>query len=129
VVLSSIGNIRTFEDLECWKKGTQLRREISRVIKQFPDYEKYGLVSQMRRASRSITHNISEGYGRFHYKENAQFCRTSRGSAYELLDQIIVSLDEGYIEQETYQDLRLMIMDCIIILNGYINYLVKTNKD
>ncbi|MCG2460892.1 four helix bundle protein [Flavobacteriaceae bacterium F89] len=52
----------------------------------------------MRRASRSVTHNISEGYGGFHYSENAQFCRTSRGSAYELLDQPIDSLDIGYIE-------------------------------
>lgn len=120
--------IRTFEDLECWKKATQLRRLISKTIKTFPDFERFELTSQMRRASRSITHNIAEGYGRFHYKENAQFCRTSRGSAYELLDQILVAFDENYILKEEYNELRLMIIDCIKLLNGYINYLIKAEK-
>ncbi|QLG45332.1 four helix bundle protein [Costertonia aggregata] len=120
-----MGIVRTFEDLECWKKGTRLRREIAITIKQYPDYEKYGIVSQMRRSSRSITHNISEGYGRYHYKENVQFCRTARGSIYELLDQIIVSKDEGYIDLKRYEELRLMITDCTKVLNGYINYLIK----
>lgn len=124
-----MGEIRTFEDLECWKKATILRREISKVIKQYPDYEKYELISQMRRASRSVTHNIAEGYGRFHYKENVQFCRTSRGSAYELLDQIIVSQDEKYIDKEKHEELKSMIMECIRILNGYINYLIKAAND
>lgn len=124
-----MGAIRTFEDLECWKKGTMLRREISKTIKHYPAHEKFELVSQMRRASRSVTHNISEGYGRYHYKENAQFCRTSRGSVYELLDQIIVSQDEGYIDKERYEELRSMIMENIMILNGYINYLIKAKDD
>ena len=82
----------------------------------------------MRRASRSITHNIAGGYGRFHYKENAQFCRTSRGSAYELLDQILVAFDENYIVKEEYEELRLMIIECLKVLNGYINYLVKAEN-
>ncbi len=78
--------IKSFEDLNCWKTGRELRQEISTLISQFPSHEKFELVSQMRRASRSVTHNIAEGYGRFHYKENAQFCRISRGSLYELSD-------------------------------------------
>ncbi|MGB7841205.1 MAG: four helix bundle protein, partial [Salinimicrobium sp.] len=57
--------IKSFEDLNCWKAARKLRIEISDLIKQFPDYEKFELVSQMRRASRSVTHNIAEGYGRF----------------------------------------------------------------
>ena len=64
---------------------------------------------------------------RFHYRENAQFCRTARGSVYELLDQMIVAKDEGYIDTKKYSELRLLAMDCIKILNGYINYLVKQN--
>ena len=123
-----VGDIKTFEDLECWKKGTELRKSISMVTKTFPDTKKYELVSQMRRASRSITHNIAEGYGRFHYKENAQFCRISRGSAYELLDQIHVALDEDYILEEKYDELRSMIIDCLRVLNGYINYLIKAHS-
>ena len=83
----------------------------------------------MRRASRSITHNIAEGYGRYHYQENAQFCRTARGSAYEILDQLIVSLDEKYISKEKYEALKALTTNCIKILNGYINYLIKAKDN
>lgn len=73
------------------------------ILKSFPNDEKFELISQMRRASRSVTHNIAEGYGRFHYKENAQFCRISRGSLYELIDQLITAKDENYINEESFK--------------------------
>lgn len=117
--------IRSFEDLNCWKMGREIRKEISSVIKTFPDFEKYELVSQMRRSSRSITHNIAEGYGRFHYQENIQFCRVSRGSLYELIDQLITAQDEKYISEEMFNQLKKNVLDCINVLNGYINYLKK----
>lgn len=77
----------------------------------------------MRRASRSVTHNIAEGYGRFHYKENIQFCRISRGSLHELLDQYITAFDEGYIEDKKLMESKTKIVDCLAVLNGYIKYL------
>ncbi|MGA9325136.1 MAG: four helix bundle protein [Salegentibacter sp.] len=120
-----MSEIKSFEDLNCWKAARQLRNEVKELIKTFPDTEKYELVSQMRRASRSVTHNIAEGYGRFHYRENIQFCRTSRGSLYELLDQYITALDEAYITQEEYNKSKNRIIECLTILNGYINYLKK----
>ena len=116
---------RSFEDLNCWKMVREIRKEISSVIKTFPDFEKYELVSQMRRSSRSITHNIAEGYGRFHYQENIQFCRVSRGSLYELIDQLITAQDEKYISEEMFNQLKKNVLDCINVLNGYINYLKK----
>ncbi|MAB38834.1 MAG: four helix bundle protein [Aequorivita sp.] len=122
-----MADVNSFEDLNCWKMGRELRNEVKDLIKTFPDFEKYELVSQMRRSSRSVTHNISEGYGRFHYKENIQFCRTSRGSLYELLDQFITSLDEGYINEEEYQKYKKRVNDCLAVLNGYINYLKKAS--
>lgn len=117
--------IRSFEDLNCWKLGRNLRNEIKEFIKTLPSHEKYELYSQMRRASRSVTHNIAEGYGRFHYKENIQFCRTSRGSLYELLDQFITALDEDYINEQNFKEYQKQIMECLAVLNGYINYLKK----
>jgi len=122
-----MADVNSFEDLNCWKMGRELRNEVKDLIKTFPDFEKYELVSQMRRSSRSVTHNISEVYGRFHYKENIQFCRTSRGSLYELLDQFITSLDEGYINEEEYQEYKKRVNDCLAVLNGYINYLKKAS--
>lgn len=121
-----MGGVKSFEDLDCWKMGRELRNDVKDLIKTFPVYEKYELVSQMRRASRSVTHNIAEGYGRFHFKENAQYCRVSRGSLYELLDQFITSKDEEYITEEEYLKYKKQINDCLAVLNGYINYLKKS---
>ena len=115
--------LKSFEDLNCWKAARDLRIEISDLIKSFPESEKFELVSQMRRASRSVTHNIAEGYGRFHFKENIQFCRVARGSLYELQDQLITALDEGYVDEKYYLEKKLKVVECITILNGYIKYL------
>lgn len=119
---------KSFEDLDCWKAGTEVRRFVKELIATYPAFEKFELVDDMRRASRSVTHNIAEGYGRFHYQENIQFCRISRGSLYELIDQLITSLDECYISQEKYQEGRTKIETALKLLNGYINYLEKQKK-
>jgi len=121
-----VDTIKTFEDLECWKKARSLRLKISDLVKTFPKHEKFGLTSQIIRASRSVTHNIAEGYGRFHYRENAQCCRISRGSLYEVLDQVLVANDEGYITKTDLTRFRNDILESIKILNGYINYLLKS---
>ncbi|SDB60624.1 four helix bundle protein [Flavobacteriaceae bacterium MAR_2010_188] len=123
-----MSEIKTFEDLQCWIKSRELRLLISDFIKSLPEEEKFDLISQMRRAARSITHNIAEGYGRYHFKENAQFCRISRGSLYELLDQTITASDEGYMDEKRYKQIRESIFDCVRLLNGYINYLTKSAK-
>ena len=120
-----MSDIKTFEDLECWKKARRLRIKISELAKTFPNDEKFGLTSQIVRAIRSVSHNIAEGYGRFHFRENAQFCRTSRGSLYEVLDQVIVANEEGYITENVLKEIRKDVLENIKILNGYINYLVK----
>jgi four helix bundle protein len=71
--------IHTFEELEVYKLAREFRKEIGKLIKKLPEVEKYNLKSQMRRAKLSVTNNIAEGYGRYHYQENIQFCRQSRG--------------------------------------------------
>ena len=118
-------SFRSFEELECWKACTKVRRFIFELIKKYSQDEKYSLVDDMKRAARSTTHNIAEGFGRFHYQENIQFCRISRGSLYELIDQLITSLDEGHISREEYEKGREFINRAIPLLNGYIRYLGK----
>ncbi|MDT8411999.1 MAG: four helix bundle protein [Vicingaceae bacterium] len=121
--------IRSFEDLECWKVGTALRRFVSQLVKTFPKEEQFDLTSQMKRASRSVTHNIAEGYGRFHYQENIQFCRQARGSLYELIDQFIVAFDEKYITNEELIKGKEQINKSLALLNGYIKYLMKAKNE
>lgn len=119
----------TFETLEVWLLGRELRLEISKIIKNFPPDEKYKLTDQMIRASRSVTNNISEGYGRFHYQENIQFCRQSRGSLYELIDHFIIACDEGYITADQLNKLKIQTDLIIAKLNGYISYLKKRKEE
>lgn len=127
-------SFRTFEDLKCWQACREVRIFIFGIVKNYPNEEKYSLTDNMKRAARSTTENIAEGFGRFHYKENAQFCRISRGSLFELLDDLITSIDQEYINQEDYQKGRELISNALVILNGYINYLnrqsnCKTNNE
>jgi four helix bundle protein len=81
--------LRSFEDLDVWKVGRDLRKHLYRVADRLPEKERYNLAAQIRSAAVSLTANVAEGFGRFHFKENTRFCRMARGSAYELLDHLI----------------------------------------
>jgi four helix bundle protein len=118
-------SFKSFEELDCWKACTDVRRFIITLVKKFPKEERFALVDDMKRAARSSTHNIAEGFGRFHYQENIQFCRQSRGSLHELIDQLITAKDEGLIQDEDYGKGRELISKALAILNGYINYLSR----
>jgi len=119
---------KSFEELDCWKAFREVRKFVYELVKKYPKEELYGLVQDMRRAARSTTHNTAEGFGRFHYQENIQFCRHSRGSLHELIDQLITSLDEKYITQEDYGQGRSLIDRALALLNGSINYLSRQKK-
>ena len=121
-------SFKSFEELDCWKACREVRKFIYELVKKIPSDEKYGLVQDMRRAARSTTHNIAEGFGRYHYQENIQFCRHSRGSLHELIDQLITSLDQEYITQEDYEQGRSLIDRALALLNGYINYLSRQKQ-
>ena len=87
-----------------------------------PKEEKYNLDYQIRKASVSITSNIPEGYGRFHYQEGIQFYRISRGSLFELKDHLISCYDIGYIGNELKKEGEKLIEAAKITLNGYISF-------
>lgn len=106
-----------------------MRQDISKLAATLPEEEKFRLRDQLFRASRSVTANIAEGYGRFHYQENIQFCRQARGSLYELLDHLSCALDEDYINRNKIADTSQQITNCIKLLNGYISYLKKAKQD
>lgn len=124
-----MGSFQSFEELACWKEARILRNFVmDEIIPTFPSFEKFGLTSQIRRSSRSIGNNIAEGFGRFHFQENIQFCRMARGSLNETLDHCIIALDEGYITEMKLKELREIHNKTLLILNGYIKYL-QNRKD
>jgi len=117
-----------FRDLEIWRRCQTIRKRMWELYKVFPATEKYRLSDQMIRASRSATACIAEGYGRFHYQENIQFCRQSRGSLYELIDHLLVAVECSYIAQDSGEKEIAEIKTTIRMLNGYIKYLKKQKE-
>lgn len=73
---------------------------------------------QLLRAARSATANIAEGYGRFHFLDNAKFCSNSRGSCWEVLDHLITARDEGFIDAEQLEQGRDLVSEAVKRLNG-----------
>lgn len=116
---------KTFEDLECWKACRELRKFVAGQCKLLPKAEEYRLKDQLLRAARGSTANIAEGYGRFHYQETMQYCRSARGSVYEVLDHFITANDEELIKDDVLQQLRELVEKCVALLNGYVRYLEK----
>jgi len=122
--------IRTFEDLECWKACRDLRLFISKeVVPVLPKDERYRLGDQILRAARSATANIAEGYGRFHYLDNAKFCSNSRGSCWEVLDHLITAHDEDIISVELFQKGRELVNHAVKLINGYMSYLKRAGAN
>jgi four helix bundle protein len=113
----------TFEDLEIYKSAREYRKKIYNLARQLPEFEKYNLADQMRRAAVSLTNNIAEGHGRFHYQENIRFLRQSRGSLEELIDDINTCIDEDYAELSRLDNLKKEGYELLKKLNGYIKYL------
>ena len=121
--------IKSFEDLEVWQFCRELRNKLTKLANNLPAEEKFRLADQIIRAARSVTNNLAEGYGRFHYQENIQFCRQSRGSLYELIDHLTICLDEEYINNDEFTKYRDDCTRGIQLVNGYIRYLSKQKKE
>jgi len=120
---------KTFEDLEIYKVARGFRKKIYSLAKELPEYEKYNLAGQMRRAALSLTNCIAEGHGRFHYQENIQFLRQSRGSLQELIDDINACIDESYADLDRLSSLKEEGYMVLKKLNGYIKYLRKCKQE
>jgi four helix bundle protein len=96
----------SFEKLEVWQESRLLVKEIYSALKLFPDNEKYGLVSQIKRASVSVSSNIAEGATRTSFKDQAHFYQIAFSSLMEVLNQLILSVDLGFLNNEVYNKLR-----------------------
>ena len=120
--------VKDFTDLDTWKIARELRHEIYKLCRRLPREEAYSLASQMRRAAVSVTANIAEGFGRYSFQENIQFCRQSRGSAYEVRDHLIAALDAGYVSPEDHAIADALAQRVIQTLNGYIRATLERQK-
>ena len=117
--LVSGSKIKDFKDLEVWKAARKLRHDFYKLAKALPDFEKFGLGGQLRRAATSVTANIREGFGRFGVQENIQLCRQARGSLYEFRDHLTTCVDEGYPSLAEGKRLGRMAQSAARLVNGY----------
>jgi four helix bundle protein len=114
---------QTFEDLEVYQVAREFRKAVYRVAKRLPEEEKFGLASQIRRAAVSLTNNIAEGHGRFHFLEQIKFMLQARGSLEELLDDLNVCEDEAYLAAQESETLKREGWRVHKLINGYIRFL------
>lgn len=112
------------QTLEAWRKSREFAMEIyKQIIPCLPTEEKYNLASQLRRAATSIPANIAEGYGRYYYQSNIQFCYIARGSLEEVKSHLILARDLGYVDETLFQEMMKKALMLIQLINGYISYL------
>jgi len=95
---------KDFTQMSVWQKGFQLVKEIYTITKLFPSDERFGMISDMRRAANSITQNIAEGFGRFEARDKTRFYKISRGSAYEIISQLLLAAALHFVKDKNKSD-------------------------
>jgi len=117
------GTFRTFEDLEAYKAARGFRVAMYGVNRRLPGFEKFELGSQIRRAAVSLTKNIAEGHGRFHFLDQIKFMLQARGSLQELIDDLNICEDENYVPPPEVALLKQQGWHVLRLLNGYLRWL------
>jgi len=113
--------IYSFEKLNVWKESLELVTSIYKITNNFPREEKFGLISQIRRATVSVSSNLAEGTSRKTNKDKAHFTTISFSSAMEVLNQLIISKELDYISENDYILVRQRIEKITNMLNSLRN--------
>lgn len=116
---------RSFKDLLAWQEAYTLTLYVYKLTKEFPRHEEFGLTSQIKRASVSITSNIAEGFGRRSVKEKDNFYAIAHGSLTEVENQLLIARGVGYISDEFFNESEALCIQTHKLLYG----LRKANKE
>ena len=112
---------KSFTDLDVWKTGHKMVLKVYELTANFPRDELFGLISQMKRSSASVTTNIAEGFGRSGSREKEQFYRIASGSLFELKDQLLIAYDVGYINRINLDSTAELANKCHAQLNALLS--------
>lgn len=124
-----MSEISDFKDLTTWKEAHKLTLQIYKLTSKFPKNEIYGITSQIRRSSSSITANIAEGFARYHYKDKVKFYYNARGSTAETRNFLLLSKDLEYINKKVYNIINKQSEEVEKLINGLIRSTTKQIKD
>lgn len=127
--MESTTKYQSFTELNVWKEARNFQSLIFNLCRSFPAEEKFRLVDQLIRASRSIAANIAEGHGRFHFQEQIQFCRQARGSLSEVLNHIYTALDCNFITNEVVKEIEGKAELLLKLINGYLFFLKNQKQN
>jgi four helix bundle protein len=117
--------IKTFSDLNAWKKFHEFALEIYKAARKFPREELYGITSQLKRSVSSIAANIAEGFSRYHYNDKIRFYHNARGSASESQNFILLARDLSFLNKEESNRLLGISEEAIKLINGLIRSIEK----
>jgi len=118
-----MATFKKFEEIECWKRARELTRRIYEITGRSAFARDFGLKDQIRRASVSVMSNIAEGYDRSGTAEFVHFLATAKGSAAEVRCQLYVAADQGYIQEDHFNELNAMASEISRMLSGLMTYL------
>ena len=115
--------MKSYRDLIVWQKSVTMVTLIYKLISKFPDEEKYGLTSQIKRSSVSVPSNIAEGYGRNYTKDYARFLQIARGSLFEMQTQFQIALNLDFIQEKDLDEIKSLSVEIEKMLNVLIKKL------
>ena len=116
-----------FHGIVAWQKAHEFVLQVYRAVNAYPDYEKFGLCSQFRRAAVSVPANIAEGYKKLSSSDKLRFYNIAQGSLEECRYYIILSLDLGFINEETYNNLSSSAEETSKLLTSYCKGIKEKN--
>ena len=119
------GLVYSFEKLKAWQEAKKLVVEIYRLLDGFPQFEKYALCDQIRRAIVSVPSNIAEGTGRMSIKEQIHFLEVAYGSLMETYNQLLIAIELTYITEESVETIKPSIDAAAKMINGLRNANIK----
>jgi four helix bundle protein len=119
---------RGFEDLECYQLALEVMARIHAFSKTLPSDEKFDMYSQIRRASKNVTGNIGEAYGRYHYLDSLHYYSIARGELMETLARLIDARTLAYIAQPEFESLYKLIHQAEQALNGFMSYVRRQRQ-
>lgn len=120
---------QSYRDLQAWRKSISLVKEIYSTTKSFPADERFGLISQLRRAAVSVPSNIAEGQARYSQCEFMKFLSHARGSLAEVETQLTINAELGYLSVQQQQQLESSCSELNRILNGLYASIELRSKD
>lgn len=118
-------NVSNFYQLEAWQRGHELVLEIYKATRSFPKEELFGIVSQLRRAATSVTANVAEGFGRYHFNDKIRFYYQARGSVAEVQNFLLVSRDLGFLSARDCETLLILADSVRQLIHGLIRSIEK----